>query len=95
MKRCRREKTRGIRAIDGFRNKLMIPDSEIPKCPELEVKSKIGKIFKNHNPLEECSVRIYKIDPYFYEHYEQKYKLIIMGVNTFYLELIFTLVNVL
>ena len=53
IKRCRGEKTRGIRAIDGFRNKLMIPDSEIPKCPEFEVKSKIGKIFKKHNPLEE------------------------------------------
>ena len=50
----------------------MIPDSEIPKCPEFEVKSKIGKIFKNHNFLEEYSVRIYKIDPYFYEHSEKK-----------------------
>ena len=58
IKRCRGEKTRGIRAIDGFRNKLMIPDSEISKCPEFEVISKIGKIFKNHNPLEEYSVRI-------------------------------------
>ena len=52
--------------------KLMIPDSEIPKCPEFEVKSKIGKIFKKHNPLEEYSVKIYKIDPYFYEHYGKK-----------------------
>ena len=72
IKRCRGEKTRGIRAIDGFRNKLMIPDSEIPKCPEFEVKSKIGKIFKNQNPLEEYSVWIYEIDPYFHEHYEKK-----------------------
>ena len=71
IKHCRGEKTRGIRAIDGFRNKLMIPDSEIPKCPEFEVKSKIGKIFKKHNPIEEYSVRIYEIDPYFYEHYEK------------------------
>ena len=93
--RCRGEKTRIIRVIDGLRNKLMIPDSEIPKCPELEVKSKIGKIFKSRNPLEEYSVRIYKINPYFYERYEKKYKLIIMGVNKYYLELIFTLVNVL
>ena len=62
------KKQRGIRAIDGFRNKLMIPDSEIPKCPEFQVKSKIGKIFKKHNPLEEYSVKIYKIDPYFCEH---------------------------
>ena len=44
--RCRGEKTRGIiRAIEGFRKKSMIPDSGIPKCPEFEVKSKIGKIF--------------------------------------------------
>ena len=73
----------------------MIPDSEIPKCPEFEVKSKIRKILKNHKLLEEYSVRIYKIDPYFYEHYEKKYKLIIMGANIYYLELIFTSVNIL
>ena len=93
IKRCRGEKTRGIRAIDGFRNKLMIPDSEIPKCPEFEAKSKIGKIFKKHNPLEEYSVKIYEIDPYFYEHYEKKYKLIKMGVNIYYLELMFISIN--
>ena len=45
IKRCRGEQTRGIRAIDGFRKKLMILDSEIPKCPECEVKSKIRKNF--------------------------------------------------
>ena len=73
--------------------KLMIPDSEFPKCPELEAKSKICKIFKKHNPLEEYSVRIYKIDPYFYKHYEKKYKLIKMGVNIFYSELVFIFVN--
>ena len=70
IKRCRGEKTRGINAINGFRNKLMIPDSEIPKCPQFAVKSKIGKIFKNHNFVEECSVKIYETDPYFYEYYE-------------------------
>ena len=52
IKRCRGEKTIGIRAIDGFRNKLMILFFEIPKRSEFEVKSKIGKIFKNHNLLE-------------------------------------------
>ena len=77
----------------GFKKKLVIPDSEISKCPEFEVKSKIGKIFKNHNPLEEYSVKIYKIDPYFYEHYEKKYKLIKMGVNIFYLEMILISMN--
>ena len=72
IKRCRGGKKRGIRAIDGFRKKLMIPDSEIFVCPEFEVKSKIGKIFKKHNPIEEYSVSIYEIDPYFHEHYEKK-----------------------
>ena len=72
IKRCRGEKARGIRAINGFRNKLMIPDSEIPKCSEFEAKSKIGKIFKKHNPLKEYSVKIYEIDSYFYKHYEKK-----------------------
>ena len=94
IKRCRGEKTRGKKAIDGFRKKLMIPDFGIPKCPEFEVKSKVGKIFKKHNPLEEYSVKIYKIDPYFYEHYEKKYKLIKIGINIYYLEMIFILVNV-
>ena len=42
----------------------------------------------NQNPLEEYSVKIYEIGPYFYEHYEEKYKLIKMGVNIYYLELI-------
>ena len=51
IKRCRGEKTWGIRAIDGFRKKLKIPDSESPKCPEFEAKSKIGEIFKNIIPL--------------------------------------------
>ena len=93
IKRCRGERKRGIRAIEEFRKKLMIPDCEIPKCPEFEVKSKIGKIFTQHNLIEEYSVRIYKIDLYFYEHYEKKYKLIKMGVNIFYLELMFILIN--
>ena len=38
IKCCRGEKPRDIRAIDGFRNKLTIPDFETPKCPEFEVK---------------------------------------------------------
>ena len=38
IKRCRGEKTRGIRAINRFRKKLMIPDSEIPEF-EFEVQN--------------------------------------------------------
>ena len=52
----------------------MIPNSEILKCSEFEVKSKIGKIFKNHNFIEEYSFRIYKIDHYFCKHCEKKIK---------------------
>ena len=36
--------------------KLMIPDSEIPKCPEFEVKSKVGELFMNEKILEKYSV---------------------------------------
>ena len=74
IKRYRGEKKRGIRPIDGFRKKLMIPDSEISKCPEFEVKSKIGKLLMNEKSFEEYSVKIYEIDPYFYEHHKEKIK---------------------
>ena len=50
----------------------MIPDYEISKCPEHEIKSKIRTIFVNEKILEEYSVKIYEIDPYFYEHYKEK-----------------------
>ena len=47
----------------------MIPDFKIFKCPEHEVKSKIGSIFVNEKIFEKKNVKIYEIDPYFYEHY--------------------------
>ena len=94
IKHCRGEKIRGIKAIDGFRKKLMIPDSEISKCPEHEIKLKIGSIFVNKKIFEEKSVKIYEIDPYFYEHYKKKYKLTTMIKNTYCLELIFILLNI-
>ena len=72
IKRCRGEKKRGMRAIDGFRKKLMVPDFEISVCPEFEVKSKIGKLFMNEKIFEEYSVKIYEIDPYFFENYKEK-----------------------
>ena len=49
----------------------MIPDYEISESIEHVVKSKIGTIFVNEKILEEKSVRIYEIDPYFYEHYKK------------------------
>ena len=65
-------KKRGIKKQMDLEKKLMIPDYEISKCPEHEVKSKIGSIFINQKILEEKSVKIYEIDPYFYEHYKEK-----------------------
>ena len=52
-------KKRGMQAIDGFRKKIITPDSEISACPEFEVKSKIGELFMNEKILEEYSVKIY------------------------------------
>ena len=65
-------KKRGIRAIGGFRQKLFIPDYKISVSIEHKVKSKIGTIFVNEDILEEYSVKIYEIDPYFSEHYKEK-----------------------
>ena len=95
IKCCRGEKTRGIKAIDGFRKKLMIPDSEIPKCPEFEVKSNIGKIFKKYNPMGRISknilLRFIKLILIFI-NIRKKIQVKKMGVNVFYLELMFNLI---
>ena len=74
-------KKRGIRAVDRFRKKLTIPDSEIPKCPEFETKSKIGKLFMNEKILEEYSLKIYEINLYFYKHYKEKIKVYKNGLE--------------
>ena len=70
IKHCKGE--RGIKAIDGFRKILKITDYEISVSIEHVVKSKIGIMFVNEKILEEYSVKIYEIDPYFYEHYKRK-----------------------
>ena len=93
IKHCRGEKKRGLRAIDGFRKNLMIPDYEISESIEHVVKSKIGTIFVNQKIHGEKSVRIFQIDPYFYDQYKKKYKLTTMIKNTYCLELIFILLN--
>ena len=67
-------KKRGIREIDAFRKKKMIPDFEIPNCPEFEFKSEIGKLFMNEKIFQEYSVEIYEIDLYFYEHHKEEIK---------------------
>ena len=72
----------------------MIPDSEIPECPEREIKQKIGNIFVNEKILEEYLVKIYKIDPYFNEHCGKKYKLMNADANIYYLEFMFIFPNI-
>ena len=46
----------------------MITDYEIFKSIEHVVKA----MFVNEKIFEEYSVKIYEIDPYFYEHYKEK-----------------------
>ena len=63
--------------------------------PDTEVRSKINNIFRNHDPLKKYSVKIYKIDSYFYEQYEKYIQVDIMIVSIYHLKLIFTLANIL
>ena len=63
----RREKRTG-----EFIKKLKIPKYETSQCAEYKIRSKIGKIFVDKKILEEYSVKIYEINFYFYEHYEEK-----------------------
>ena len=73
----------------------MIPESKISECSEHEVKSKIGHIFVNEKILEKYYVQIHEIDPYFYEHYKKRtFNLMKMDMNTYYLELMFVLMNI-
>ena len=57
--------------MDGFRKKLFIPDHEISVAIEHVVKPKIGRIFVNEDILEEYSVKICEIYPYFSEYYKK------------------------
>ena len=70
-----------------------MPDHQIFESIEHKVKAKLGTIFVNEDILEEYSVKIYKIDPYFSEHYKKKYQLIKMVNNIFRLELILIFLN--
>ena len=65
-------KKRGERRIDRYKKKLKIPESEISQCPEYIIKSKIRKIFVNKKIIAEYCVKIYEINSYFDEHYEEE-----------------------
>ena len=71
----------------------MIPESVISECPEHKVRSKIGNIFVNEKVLEKYSVKFIKLILIFVSITKKKYELTKMGVNTYYLELTFILLN--
>ena len=67
---CRSEKKkRNERKTGGFRKKLKILESAISENEGHKLKSKIGTIFASEKILDEYSVKIYEIDPYFYERF--------------------------
>ena len=61
IKHCRGEIKRAIKAIDGFRRKLTIPDHEISVCVEHEVKSKMETIFLNEKILKNILLGFMKL----------------------------------
>ena len=68
----------------------MIPDFEIPKCSQFEVKSKIGKLFMNETILEEYSVNIYETDSYFYEKIDKNEREYILSrIDVYFTEYFF------
>ena len=69
-------------------------EHEIYESIEHRLKLKIRTIFVDEEVSEEYSVKIYEIDPYFINNYEQKYKLIVMVKNIYYLELMLILLNI-
>ena len=71
LKIVKGENKRGVMSAEGLRRKLFIAEHEIYESIEHRLKSKIGKIFVKEEILEEYSVKIYEIDPYFSEHYEK------------------------
>ena len=48
----------------------------------------------NEKIREEYSVKIYEIDPYFYDHYKEKIKVVKIELKYNYLELVSILLNV-
>ena len=77
------KKKRGERKIDGFRKKLMIPESEFPECPEHEIKSKIRNIFINEKILERILLRFPKLILIFVSIAKKKFELVKIGVNKY------------
>ena len=89
IKRCR-----GERKIDGFRKKLMIPESEISECSKYDVKSKKGKHYLSVKKfLKKMVSKFIKLILIFIST-RKKYKLMRTDANINYLELMFIFLNI-
>ena len=69
-------------------------EHEIYESIEHKVKLKIRTIFVSKKIIEEYSVKIYETDHYFSKIMKKKFKLIVITKNIYYLELMFTLLNI-
>ena len=74
IKRCRGEEKKRRKKIKNRWIQEKVNDSRAwnSRVSRTGSKLKIGKIFVNEKILEKYSVKIYKIDPYFCEHYKEK-----------------------
>ena len=90
IKRFQGRKKRHEWKIDGLRKKLIIPESQIQSVQT----TKIGNIFVKEKMLEEYSVLLIKLILIFMRITKKNYKLAKMGVNIYYLEFMFILLNI-
>ena len=87
---CFRGEKKEVKKNRCVQKKIMIPESEISKCPEHEVKSNIGNIHEKKK-----FSKIYEIDNHiFISITKKKYKLTNIRANTHYLELTFIFLNI-
>ena len=88
---CFRGEKKEVEKNRCVQKKIMIPESEISKCPEHEVKSNIGNILEKKKKFS----KIYEIDNHiFISITKKKYKLTKIRANTHYLELTFIFLNI-
>ena len=71
IKRCRGKKKRSVRAIDGFRNKLMIPDSEISVSRIWSQIKNRKVVYEWQNPWRIFFLGLWYLS-FFYEHHKKK-----------------------
>ena len=81
IKHCRREKKRGERKIDGLRKKKRFLNLGFQNAQNTMSNQKQETYLSMKKFVKNIVVKIYKTDPYFYEHYEKKSKVDKNGHN--------------